>query len=314
MDVTRPADSSAGATHSNVRLRHLPARAGSVRTRQRWGLLFVLPILIFFVLFKFVPIAQAVGLSFFHADLLSTPRFVGFANYVALAHDSLFFQSLGATGYYVIGTCLPLWVLSLGLALMLNRRVPGLAFFRVTFFLPAILPTVVVPILWRFLYHPYGLINSILESVGIPRVDWLGNAQAVIPAFIATSEWRFIPLFMIIYLAGLQGIPREVEEAAAIDGASSLQRFFNITLPLLTPTILVVVIISLILTAKSLPLALLMTEGGPGGASRLLSLFVYQNGFQFYRLGYASAASIVLLALLAIFTVLLLRLNRSQDA
>lgn len=299
---------------SSVQLSNLGAHAGSVRARQRWGLFFVLPILVFFVLFKFLPIAQAVGVSFFHADLLSTPRFVGLANYVALTHDSLFWQSLAATGYYVIGTCVPLWVLSLLLALMLNRRVPGLAFFRTIFFLPAILPTVVVPILWRFLYHPYGLINSILQSVKLPGVDWLGSAQAVIPAFIATSEWRFIPLFMIIYLAGLQGIPREVEEAATIDGASSLQRFFNITLPLLTPTILVVVIISLILTAKSLPLALLMTEGGPGGASRLLSLFIYQNGFEFFRLGYASAASIVLLAVLALFTVLLLRLNRSQDA
>lgn len=290
------------------------ARAGAVQKNQRWGLFFVLPILVFFILFKFVPILYAVGLSFFHADGLSAPRFIGIANYVTLTHDSLFLQALGATGYYVIGTCVPLWVLSLLLALMLNRRMRGIGFFRVAFYLPAIIPTIVVPILWRFLYHPYGLINSILESLRVPGVDWLGSTQAVIPAFIGTSEWRFIPIFMIIYLAGLQAIPSDVEEAATIDGASTLQRFFSITLPLLTPTTLVVIIVSVILTAKSLPLALLMTGGGPGGASRLLSLFVYENGFEFYKLGYASAASVVLLAFVGAFTLLLLRLNRSQEA
>lgn len=289
-------------------------RAGAVQRNQRWGLYFVLPILVFFVFLRFVPIIYAIGLSFFHADGLSTPRFIGFANYITLAHDSLFLQALGATAYYVVGTCVPLWGLSLLLALMLNRPMRGIGVFRIAFYLPAVIPTVVVPILWRFLYHPYGLINSILESVRVPGVDWLGSTQAVIPAFIVTSEWRFIPIFMIIFLAGLQGIPREVEEAAVIDGASALQRFFNITLPLLTPTTLVVIIVSVIVTAKSLPLALLMTGGGPGGASRLLSLFVYENGFEFYKLGYASAASMVLLALLGAFTLLLLRLNRSQEA
>ena len=170
-----------------------------------------------------------------------------------------------------------------------------------------------VPILWRFLYHPYGLVNSIFENLGFHPVAWLTSAQAVIPAFIVTSEWRFVPLFMIIYLAGLQSIPSEYHEAAKIDGATSFQRFVWITLPLLRPTIVVVIITSVIFTARSLVLALLMTGGGPGGASRVLSLFIYQNGFSFFKLGYASAASMVLLLILATFAVIQLRLFRSAD-
>ena len=289
------------------------ARRGTARRHQRWGLYFVVPIFLLFVMLKFIPIVWAIGLSFTHADLLSTPRFAGIANYQTLLIDPAFMQSLAATGYYVVGTCIPLWFLSLVLALLLNRQMRGITIFRLLYFLPGILPTVVLPVLWRFLYHPYGLINSLLAEVSVKGPDWLGNVHTVIPAFIITSEWRFIPLFTIIYLAGLQGIPAELMEAARIDGATALQRFFRIVLPLLTPTILVVVITSVILTAKSLPLALLMTGGGPGGASTLLSLFVYQNAFEFGHLGYASAASVVLLAMLAIFTVMLLRFNRSYE-
>jgi multiple sugar transport system permease protein len=291
-----------------------------VRTRRRraepqelWGLAFVLPVLVFFLAFRFWPMVQVIRLSFYRYDLLSPPDFVGLANYARLWQDPLFHQSLLASAYYVAGTCLPLWVLSLALALLLDAVALGKGLLRAAIFLPAIIPAVVLPILWRFLYHPYGLINSLLDSVGLPSLSWLSDSHSVIPAFILTSEWRFVPLFMVIYLAGLQSIPDEYQQAATVDGASAVQRFFTITLPLLRPTILVVIVTSVILTAKSLVLALLMTNGAPGGSSRLLSLFVYQNAFIFLKLGYASAASVVLLAVLAVFTLLQLRLFRSSE-
>lgn len=279
---------------------------------ELWGLVFVLPALALIVAFRFWPMLQVVWLSFHSYDLLSPPRFVALDNYTRLLHDPLFHQSLLATAYYVAGTCLPLWVLSLALALLLDSVPFGKGFFRAAVFLPAIIPAVVLPILWRFLYHPYGLMNSLLNSAGLPSVNWLSDAKAVLPAFILTSEWRFVPLFMVIYLAGLQSIPDEYHEAATVDGASAVQRFFTITLPLLRPTIVVVVVTSVILTSKSLVLALLMTNGGPGGASRLLSLFVYQNAFIFLKFGFASAASVVLLAGLAVFTLWQLRWLRAQ--
>ncbi|MGH7861361.1 MAG: carbohydrate ABC transporter permease [Candidatus Dormibacteraceae bacterium] len=300
---------SEGPLDSTIR----PQRRGrGAQRRQKWGFLFILPILVLFVIFRFLPVLTAIVISLFRYGLLGTPTFDGLQNYLTLFRDPDFYQSLLATAYFVVGSCLPIWVLSLFLALLLNRKMRGMSFFRMAFFLPAIIPTVVLPVLWRFLYHPYGLINSLLETVGIPGVNWLGSAQAVIPGFILTISWRFIPLFMVIYLAGLQSIPQEIDEAARIDGASSMQRFFRITVPLLAPTILVVIITSVILTAKSLPLALLMTDGGPGNASRLLSLFIYQNAFVYYRMGYASAVSMVLLVILGTFTILLLRLNRDQ--
>ena len=289
-----------------------PIRSGA-RRRELWGLVFVLPTFTLLLAFRFWPMLQVIRLSLYRYDLLTPPRFIAFDNYTRLVHDPLFYQSLTATGYYVVGTCLPLWVLSLALAIVLDSVPFGKGFFRAVIFLPAIVPSVVLPILWRFLYHPYGLVNSLLNSAGLPSVSWLSDTKTVIPSFIVTSEWRFVPLFMVIYLAGLQSIPDEYHDAARVDGASAVQRFFTITLPLLRPTIGVVVVTSVVLTAKSLVLALLMTNGAPGGASRLLSLFVYQNAFIFLKLGYASAASVVLLAVLATFTMLQLRFFRPLE-
>jgi multiple sugar transport system permease protein len=287
----------------------LASRIGRSRRPAEWtGVLFVLPIFVLFVVFRFWPMLDAMWLSLHSKTLITDPQWVGLDNYSRLFSDPEFLKSLRATGYYVAGTCIPLWVLSLGLALMLDAAVRGRTLFRVLVFLPAIIPAVVLPVLWRFTLHPYGLVNQGLEQVGIGGVDWLTKSAAVIPAFILASEWRFIPLFAIIYLAGLQGVPQQYHEAAQLDGAGPFRRFFSITLPLLKPTIAVVVIVSVTLTAKSLVLALLMTNGGPAGASRVLSLFIYQNGFQYFQLGYASAASMVLLAIMFVFTLVQLKL------
>jgi ABC-type sugar transport system permease subunit len=269
---------------------------------------------VLFIVFKFLPILRAGYLSLTEYNPLErVETFVGFSNYTTLVGDAAFLNSLRVTMTYVVGTVTPLVVLSLGLALLLNQKIRGRGLFRVLIFLPAVIPIIVVPILWRFMYHPFGLVNTGIELFGLEGVNWLQSKDAVIPGFIIASEWRFVPLFMIIYLAGLQSIPEDLYDAAKVDGASTVQRFINVTIPLLKPTILVVVVVAVTFTAKTLVLALVMTNGGPDNASRTLSLFIYEMGFRFFRLGYASAAAMVLLVIIVVFTLINLRVFRTDD-
>jgi multiple sugar transport system permease protein len=288
----------------------------SLRSRrgrhQAWGYGFLLPMLLLLVVFKFVPMLRALYLSLTSYDLLSPPRFVGLRNYTTLIQDPLFHQSVGATVYYVFGTCVPIWFFSLGLALVFDAALPARGFLRLLYFIPAIMPVVVYATVWRFMLHPYGLLNVGLQALGFPAIDWLGSRTAVMPGFILAAEWRFVPYFMILYLAGLQAIPEEYYEAAAIDGAGWLQRFRFVTLPLLRPTILLVVVVSIILMSKVFTNVLIISGGGPDGATRVLSLFIYQTGFQFFKMGLATAASIFLLLGTMVFTLIQLRLFREE--
>jgi len=279
-----------------------------------WGLLFVLPILAFFVVFKFWQMFRAIRLSLFDANPVSpVETFVGAQNYLDLAGDALFLRALATTATYVTGTVAPLMVLSLFLALMLHQKLRGVPVFRTLLFLPAIVPIIIVPILWRVLFHPYGLVNEGLAIVDVAGPNWLSDSGAVIWTLIIPTDWRFVPLYMLVFLAGLQAIPEDLYDAAKVDGASMVQRFRWITLPLLKPTTLVVLIASVTFTAKSIVLPLVLTEGGPNNASATLSLFIYQNGFVFFNLGYASAASMVLLAIVVVFTLANLRLFRTDE-
>ena len=279
-----------------------------------WGFLFVLPILILFVVFKFQPIARAAYLSLTDANPFNPVHaFVGAANYAQLLSDSRFINSIGVTARYVTGAVIPIVVLSLALALMLNEAIRGMRIYRVLTFLPSIIPIIVVPILWQFLYHRYGLVNTGLEAIGLNGVNWLFDKAAVIPAFIIATDWRIIPLFAIVYLAGLQSIPEDLYDASKVDGASMVQRFRWITLPMLRPTMLVVLVISTLFCARSFVIAFVLTGGGPDNASQTLSVFIYQAGFQFFRVGYASAASMLLLVGMVSVTLLFLRIFRSDD-
>jgi ABC-type sugar transport system permease subunit len=238
---------------------------------------------------------------------------VGLRNYVTLLEDPLFHQSVGVTAYYVFGTCILIWILSLVMALIFNAPLPAKNVLRTIYFMPAIVPVVVYAIIWLFMFHPYGLLNVGLHAIGAPAIHWLSDTRAVLPGFILSSLWRFVPYFMIIYLAGIQSIPQEYYEAAAIDGAAGVQAFRFVTLPLLRPTILLVVVVSIIFMSKVFTNVLIITGGGPDGATRVLSLFIYQTGFQFFKMGLASAASIFLLFGTMTFTLLQLRLFR-EDA
>ena len=280
---------------------------------QAWGYLFLAPMFVLLAVFKFIPMLQALYLSLTSYDLLSPPRFVGLRNYVFLLEDPLFHQSVGVTAYYVFGTCVLLWFLSLAMALVFNAPLPAKNVLRTMYFMPAIVPVVVYAVIWLFMFHPYGLLNVALHTLGLPAVHWLSDTRAVMPGFILAALWRFVPYFMVIYLAGLQSIPHEYYEAAAIDGAAGVHAFRFITLPLLRPTVLLVIVVSIIFMSKVFTNVLIITAGGPDGATRVLSLFIYQTGFQFFKMGLASAASIFLLLGTMAFTLLQLRLFR-EDA
>jgi multiple sugar transport system permease protein len=309
----------AGAAPAQVAV---PAAASQARRRawlrsaearhQAWGYVFLAPMFLLLVVFKFIPMVQAVYLSLTRYDLLSPPRFVGLQNYVALLQDPLFHQSLTITAYYVFGTCVVIWAFALAAALVFNAPLPARNLLRTVYFMPAIVPVVVYAIIWRFMFHPYGLLNVALQTAGLQPVQWLSDSRAVMPGFILAALWRFVPYFMIIYLAGLQNIPQEYYEAAAIDGAARAQAFRFVTLPLLRPTILLVVVVSIIFMSKVFTNVLIITGGGPDGATRVLSLFIYQTGFEFFKMGLASAASIFLLIGTMIFTLLQLRLFRED--
>jgi ABC-type sugar transport system permease subunit len=280
-----------------------------------WGFLFVLPILVLFGAFKFWPIVYAIGLSFTNTSPVShTSDFVGIDNYLSLVRDPQFLRATTITAYYVFGTVVPVVLISLGIALLLNERIRLRGLYRVALFFPAIIPIIVVPILWQFLFHPYGLVNTaVAENMGLGTVKWLTSSNSVIPAYIIATSWRIVPLCIVIFLAGLQNIPEELFDAAKVDGASMVQRFRYVTIPRLKPTILVVVVFAITLTAKNLVFMLVMTNGGPNNASRTLSLYIYELGFRFSRVGYASAVAVVLLILIVIMTVISLRLFRSEE-
>ncbi|MBI2131799.1 MAG: sugar ABC transporter permease [Candidatus Tectomicrobia bacterium] len=283
----------------------------SLRARLRWaGFLFVLPALLHLLIFKFYPMIEAARLSFFRYDLLTPPVFNGLQNYKAVWENPLFHQSFWVSAKYMFGVSLPEWFLALGLALLLNRQMPGRSLIRLAYFLPIAMSQIVVAMVWKFMYNPLGLVNTLLGFVGVGRINWLSTEETALPALIAIGVWRGIPLFGVIYLAGLQSIPKEYYEAATIDGAGPWQRFVHVTIPLLLPTILFVMVMSLLSAVKVFLNPLVMTEGGPNGTTRVLPYFIYETGFAYYRMGEAAAASMVLFAFVFGLTLIQLRLLR----
>lgn len=283
----------------------------SLHTRLCWaGFLFVLPALLHLITFKFYPMFEAFRLSFYQYDLMSPPVFHGLENYRAVWGNPLFHQSFWVSVKYMFGVSVPEWFLALGLALLLNRRMPGQSLIRLAYFFPIAMSQIVVALVWKFMYNPLGVVNTLLGAVGVGRINWLATEETALPALILIGIWRGIPLFGVIYLAGLQSIPKEYHEAATVDGAGPWQSFIHVTIPLLMPTILFVMIMSLLSAMKVFLNPLVMTEGGPNGTTRVLPYFIYETGFAYHRMGEAAAASMVLFAFAFALTLIQLRLLR----
>ena len=275
---------------------------------QLWGIGFVLPTILFFAVFKFGPMLWAVGLSFMSYDMMSAPTFIGLANYRSLIADPVFRASLFNTLVYIGGSTTLITLIGLGLALAINTRVPGARHYMVGMFLTNLIPIIVVCLIWRFLLHPHGLMTQLLHPFGVQRVDWLTDSSLALPTIIFVTVWRFAPYFMVVFLAGLLAIPQDYYEAARLDGANALSRFFHITLPLLAPTIFFVVVVSALLSARIFLMPYFMTGGGPGNATRVLSMLIFETGFSYLKMGQAAAISVVLFAIMLVFPVGQMRL------
>lgn len=271
---------------------------------------FILPSLLGFAVFLVVPMFFSLGISFYDWELLTPPQFVGIKNFQTLVTDRVFQHVVVNTVAYTLGLVPLNLVVSLGLAVWLNTRLRGLTFYRSAFFVPVVTVTVAVALIWRWMYEPrFGIIDTALRSVGLPAPLWLGDENWALPAIIIMSVWKGFGYNMVLFLAGLQGIPTAIYEAATIDGADGWQRFWRITLPLLSPMLFLAVVLTVISSFQVFDQAYVMTNGGPANATNTIVLYIYQNGFQYFRMGYASAIAWVLFGVIFVFTLLQMRLQ-----
>lgn len=274
---------------------------------------FLLPNIAGFLLFTLIPLVASLAISFFNWPLTSSPTFVGWHNYVRLfTNDSTFYQILTNTLLYVAGYVPLNIVLSLGIAVWLSTLARGRNFFRILFFIPVMAPMVGVALVWSLLYVPQtGVIDWALSSVfHLPGPDWAGSTTWALPAIIFMSVWQGFGYNMLVFSAGLQGIPEQYYEAAAIDGAGGWARFWQITIPLLSPSLFFGTVLTIISSLQVFDQAFVLTSGGPGVASTSLVLDLYQNGFQYFKMGYASAIAWALFILIMLVTALQFALQR----
>jgi multiple sugar transport system permease protein len=290
--------------------------------KRNWtAWMFVAPALIVIAVFFFLPVLAGFALSFTDFDIyaladIGNLRFVGVANYVELLRTALFWKALGNTLYFV-GVGVPLSIaVSLATALLLNSKLARFKpFFRVALFAPVVTTLVAVAIIWRYLLNTSsGLINYGLESVGLGAVDWLGDPRWAMPAIILFAVWKNFGYNMIIFLAGLQSIPEELYEAARIDGASSWQQLRYVTLPSLAPVVLLVSVLTMAGYFQLFAEPYVMTQGGPLQSTVSVLYYMYEEGFKWWNLGFASAIAFVLFVLMFAVTMLQLYLARLREA
>jgi len=297
---------------------HAQRRTGlSLRAREEiTGWLWTSPWLVGFVLFVLGPMLVSFYLSFTKYAIGSTPQFIGLDNFsrALSGRDDLFWPSMGRTVEYAF-VMVPIGItLSLLAATLLNQRLKGTVVFRTLFFLPSLTPVVASAVIWRWLYQPdFGAINWLLWELGVdegPR--WLTNPDSALPSLMLIGLWASVGGgAMVIFLAGLQSVPRELHDAAAIDGANAWQRFWNVTLPLISPTIFFNLVIGIIAALKVFAVAVLATQGGPNYATWFFNLHLYNNAFQFFEMGYASALAWIFFFLVVSLTYLNVRWSRN---
>lgn len=311
--LAEPALSTPTPSPGGRRRRLTESGAGSA------GWWFIAPALILIGVFFFLPIAASFVLSFTDFDIyaIANPhnvRLVGLANYLTLLRTGDFWLALRNTlEFALVGGPLTVAV-SLGAALLLNARLVRFrGFFRTVYFTPFVTTLVAVAIVWRYLYHArYGLLNYALSWFGIPPVDWLGNPHTALPAIIVMAVWKNFGYNMLIFIAGLQAIPRELYEAAELDGAGPVARFRHVTWPMLGPTMLFVGVVTMIGYFQLFAEPYVMTSGGPLNSTLSMVLYMYQQGFRWWRMGFAAAIAFILFLVIILFTLLQVRLQRSE--
>jgi len=278
---------------------------GPLGGEGRWALLFLAPTLIGLAVLSAGPILATLAISLTTWDLLTPPKLVGLDNFTALLSDDRFMKALRNTFFFTI-VSVPLGLaIAYGLALALNQRIRGISFIRTAYFLPVVTSTIAIALVWQWIYNAdSGLLNQALEVVGVSPQKWLSNPTLAMPSIIAMSIWQGLGINVIIFLAALQGIPQELIDAANVDGAGPWARSRSVILPLLTPAIFFTGVLSLIGSFQVFDQIFVLVKPRPTDATITLVYFIYENGFKFFKMGYASAASWILFLIVAAFTAI----------
>jgi multiple sugar transport system permease protein len=288
--------------------KHSHARANEARTAY----ICLIPAFVGLVFLTYLPLAAVFGISFFNWTGLGSPKFTGLDNYIKLfTVDPYIKDSIRVTIYFSILAVLGSIIYSLFIAMLLNRKVPARGFFRAVFYVPYVLPAAAVYVGWSWLYEAnFGFFNYLLSKLGIQKILFIADSSYVVPSLVIIAIWLSGNL-IVIFLAGLQNVPRVYHEAAEIDGANGLQRFRHVTLPCMTPIIFYNLLMSLISNMQIVTPALSLTNGGPGNSSRFMTYLMYDQAFVNNKLGYACAVSFVFFVLIAIFTAVLFATSKS---
>jgi multiple sugar transport system permease protein len=290
---------------------HRPASrrgGGPLAGEGRWALAFLAPTLLGLAVLSAGPILATLAISLTKWDLLTAPKLVGLDNFLALLSDDRFLKALRNTFFYTIVSVPVGLVVALGLALALNTKVRGIAFIRTAYFLPVVTSTIAIALVWQWIYSAdSGLLNQVLGIFGIASQKWLSDPTLAMPSIIAMSIWQGLGVNVIIFLAGLQAIPSDLLDAASVDGAGSWARLRNVTLPLLTPSVFFTGVLSLIGSFQVFDQIFVLAKPRPTEATITVVYFIYENGFKFFKMGYASAASWILFLIVALFTAVYFR-------
>jgi putative chitobiose transport system permease protein len=279
-------------------------------------LAFMVPGLSLIGSFVLYPALKAIVLSFTNFNMISAPAFVGTANYVRLAHDPFFWSALRNTLLYVAVVVPVLVVLPIFLAVLVNKAIPGIAFLRAAIYLPVITSLVISGLIWKWVYEEKGILNYFLLSLGITDqpVAFLTDPVNALFSVMAVTIWSGMGYYMVIYLAGLQAIPKHLYEVAEVEGVSKWQQLVHITIPLLRPSIAVVTVMSSIAAMKVFEEVYIMTQGGPLDATKTLVYTIYETAFAEFEMGYAAATGVVLFVITLVLSLINLRLTRARDA
>jgi multiple sugar transport system permease protein len=281
---------------------------GPLAGEGRWAAAFLAPTLLGLAVLSAGPILATLAISLTKWDLLTAPKLIGLDNYAALLTDDRFLKALRNTFFYTV-VSVPLGLtIALGLAIALNAKVRGIAFIRTAYFLPVVTSTIAIALVWQWIYSAdSGLLNQVLGAVGVPSQKWLSDPTLAMPSIIAMSIWQGLGVNVIIFLAGLQAIPTDLLDAASVDGAGSWARLRNVTLPLLTPSIFFTGVLSLIGSFQVFDQIFVLAKPRPTEATITVVYFIYENGFKFFKMGYASAASWILFLIVAVFSAIYFR-------
>ena len=288
-----------------------PKRSGMSRQRRNealWGVLCVAPAILGFLIWQLGPIVASLLIAFTDWNIAGSPNWIGVENFQRMfSQDALFWKSLRVTAVYTLGSVPLSIIFAFFLAVLLNQKIKGLPIFRTIFYIPAIVPVIASSILWLWLFNPdFGLLNAAADFLHLPRSQWIYGEGSVIPSLILMSLWAVGPM-MIIFLAGLQGVSRQLYEAVAIDGGNALHKLWHITVPMVTPTILFNLVLAIIGAMQTFTQAYIMTQGGPNNGSLFFVLYLYRKAFQDSDMGYASALAWVLFVIIAVLSFAVLR-------